>query len=83
MQITENEVNGFAATGLRTLYLATKELDEDVFADWNQKFMEAKNMIIDRDQHVHDVCELIETDLELVGSTAIEDKLQDEVADTI
>lgn len=29
------------------------------------------------------VDELIEVDLELIGSTAIEDKLQDEVAETI
>ena len=30
-----------------------------------------------------EVDELIETDLELIGATAIEDRLQDEVADTI
>jgi magnesium-transporting ATPase (P-type) len=29
------------------------------------------------------VDEKIETDLELIGSTAIEDRLQDQVADTI
>lgn len=32
---------------------------------------------------MQDVNELIETDLELIGSTAIEDRLQDKVSDTI
>jgi phospholipid-transporting ATPase len=36
-----------------------------------------------REEKVSQVNELIEHDLELIGSTAIEDKLQDEVAETI
>jgi magnesium-transporting ATPase (P-type) len=36
-----------------------------------------------RDEEVAKVNELIEIDLELIGSTAIEDKLQDDVAGTI
>ena len=39
--------------------------------------------MIDREAKVAEVDEKIENDLELVGSTAIEDRLQDEVADTI
>ena len=37
----------------------------------------------DRDQKLEEVNARIEVDLELVGSTAIEDRLQDEVAETI
>jgi len=37
----------------------------------------------DREKYVNKVSEEIEIDLELVGSTAIEDKLQDNVADVI
>ena len=36
-----------------------------------------------REEEVAKIDELIETDLELIGSTAIEDRLQDQVADTI
>ena len=36
-----------------------------------------------RDQMIDNCAELIEKEFDLVGSTAIEDKLQDEVADTI
>jgi magnesium-transporting ATPase (P-type) len=39
--------------------------------------MQAKLEINDREQKVADVDELIEVNLELIGSTAIEDRLQD------
>ena len=40
-------------------------------------------MIENREDEVAKVNEEIEVDLELIGSTAIEDRLQDEVKDTI
>jgi magnesium-transporting ATPase (P-type) len=39
--------------------------------------MQAKLEINDREQKVADVDELIEINLELIGATAIEDRLQD------
>jgi magnesium-transporting ATPase (P-type) len=39
--------------------------------------MQAKLEINDREQKVADVDELIEVNLELIGATAIEDRLQD------
>lgn len=39
--------------------------------------------IKDRDDKVAEVNSKIEVNLELIGSTAIEDRLQDQVADTI
>lgn len=44
---------------------------------------QAKLAICHREEKVAAVDEKIEVDMELIGSTAIEDKLQDEVADTI
>jgi P-type E1-E2 ATPase len=40
-------------------------------------------VVNDRENKMQEVNEMIEKDLELVGSTAIEDRLQDKVADTI
>lgn len=37
----------------------------------------------DKERHIDEAAERIEKDFELVGATAIEDKLQDEVGDTI
>ena len=65
----------FAEEGLRTLYLADKTINEQEYHDWNEKFRVAKLQIQNRDQHIEEVQELIETNLRLIGSTAIEDRL--------
>jgi len=65
----------FAEEGLRTLYLAEKTINEREYDDWNEKFRIAKLQIQNRDQHIEEVEELIETNLRLIGSTAIEDRL--------
>ena len=39
--------------------------------------------MVDREKHVNRVSEEIEVQLELIGSTAIEDKLQDNVSNVI
>jgi len=44
---------------------------------------QAKLLTQGRDEAIEKLDETIEHDMTLVGSTAIEDKLQDEVADTI
>jgi magnesium-transporting ATPase (P-type) len=80
---TEQFVEDYAKDGLRTLYLAERYLDEDEYYDWNLKSMQAKLEISDREAKVAEIDELIEINLELVGSTAIEDRLQDQVADSI
>ena len=80
---TEQFVEDYAKAGLRTLYLAERYLDEDEYYDWNLKSMQAKLEISDREAKVAEIDELIEINLELVGSTAIEDRLQDQVADSI
>lgn len=46
-------------------------------------FEDALQKVNDRDEEVARVNEMIEVDLELIGSTAIEDKLQEDVNGTI
>lgn len=45
--------------------------------------MIASAALKNREEQMNDIAEKIENELILVGSTAIEDKLQDEVAETI
>jgi magnesium-transporting ATPase (P-type) len=80
---TQDYVNEYAEGGLRTLFLAERIIPEEEYNAWNKKAKQARLEIKDRDQAVAAVDELIEVDLELVGCTAIEDRLQDEVAETI
>lgn len=80
---SQKVVDEFALEGLRTLFLAYKVLDEKEWAEWNEKAEAAKQVIANREEAVAEVDGQIEKELKLLGSTAIEDKLQDEVADTI
>jgi magnesium-transporting ATPase (P-type) len=68
---------------LRTLFLAEKEIDEATFNNWLLLKKAAELEVINREDKVASVDKEIEVELELMGSTAIEDRLQDEVADTI
>jgi phospholipid-transporting ATPase len=76
-------VDEYAQEGLRTLFLAEKFIDEETYSSWLKESNAAKLEINNREEKVAAVDEKIEIELELIGSTAIEDRLQDEVADTI
>lgn len=81
---TREHVNEYADAGLRTLVLAYRELSEEEYKVFNEKFMEAKNSVsADREALVDRVTETIEKDLILLGATAIEDKLQPGVPECI
>uniref|UniRef100_A0A671X971 Phospholipid-transporting ATPase n=1 Tax=Sparus aurata TaxID=8175 RepID=A0A671X971_SPAAU len=73
----------FAGDGLRTLALAYKDLDEEYFNQWKQRHHEASTEMDDRESKLDQLYEEIEKDLLLLGATAIEDKLQDGVPQTI
>ncbi|KAJ3304337.1 hypothetical protein HDU76_005222 [Blyttiomyces sp. JEL0837] len=73
----------YATEGLRTLCLASREVSEAEYADWSQVYDRAATTINNRQEALDAAAELIEKDLFLLGATAIEDKLQDGVPDTI
>ncbi len=62
--------------GYRTLCIAEKELTVDEYSAWNEDFHEASVALDDREAKIAAVSEAIEQDLDLVGATAVEDKLQ-------
>ncbi|XP_069483144.1 phospholipid-transporting ATPase IC [Ambystoma mexicanum] len=80
---TQEALNVFANDTLRTLCLSYKDISQKEFDKWNAKYMAASVLTNDRDAALDKVYEDIETDLILVGATAIEDKLQDGVPQTI
>ncbi|KAM6930861.1 phospholipid-transporting ATPase ID-like [Xenentodon cancila] len=83
MEVTTEHLNEFAGEGLRTLALAYKDLDEEYFNEWKQRHHEASVALDDREDKLDQLYEEIETELLLLGATAIEDKLQDGVPQTI
>ncbi|GAB2214152.1 hypothetical protein Drorol1_Dr00018492 [Drosera rotundifolia] len=82
-KVTREHLEQFGSAGLRTLCLAYKNLSADAYESWNEKFINAKSSLRDREKKLDEVAELIEQDLILIGATAIEDKLQEGVPDCI
>jgi len=80
---TTEHLHKFASEGLRTLVLGVKDLTEAQFEQWKAEHHKAAVALENRDERLDAVYDMIEKDLTLVGATAIEDKLQDGVAQTI
>ncbi|EXJ62426.1 phospholipid-translocating ATPase [Cladophialophora yegresii CBS 114405] len=80
---TAENLEMFAREGLRTLCVAERDLDEDTYRDWNKDHDFAAQALTDREDRLEEVADRIERDLTLLGGTAIEDRLQDGVPDTI
>ena len=80
---TAEHLEMFAREGLRTLCIARKEISEADYQAWNKEHDIAASAIVDRDEKLEVVSDAIERDLTLLGGTAIEDRLQDGVPDTI
>lgn len=60
-----------------------REISTEEYAEWSAVYEKASTTLVDRAQELDDAAELIEKDMLLLGATAIEDKLQDGVPDTI
>ncbi|KAG5934606.1 hypothetical protein E4U53_000664 [Claviceps sorghi] len=80
---TAEHLEMFAREGLRTLCIAQKELTEGQYREWKKEHDAAASALEEREEKLENVAELIEQDLYLLGGTAIEDRLQDGVPDTI
>ncbi|XP_029435473.1 phospholipid-transporting ATPase IC [Rhinatrema bivittatum] len=80
---TQEALDIFANETLRTLCLCYKDINHTEFEKWNKKYMAASLVASNRDEALDKVYEEIETNLILLGATAIEDKLQDGVPQTI
>ncbi|SPO06961.1 related to ATPases [Cephalotrichum gorgonifer] len=73
----------FAAEGLRTLLFAYRYVEEDDYRTWKKIYFEATTSLVDRQERIEAAGELIEQKFDLAGATAIEDKLQEGVPETI
>jgi phospholipid-translocating ATPase len=73
----------FATEGLRTLLFAKKFIPEEEYQSWKRIFIDATTSLVNRQEMIEAAAEKIEQSLDLVGATAIEDKLQLGVPETI
>jgi magnesium-transporting ATPase (P-type) len=79
----QSHLGTFASEGLRTLVLGMRVLTESQCEAWLEKYTEASTSINNREEKLTAVAKEIETGLHIVGATAIEDKLQRGVPETI
>jgi phospholipid-translocating ATPase len=82
-KVTAEHLESFAREGLRTLCIAERDLSEEEYQEWSKDHDMAAQALQDRDDRLEEVSDRIERDLMLLGGTAIEDRLQDGVPDTI
>uniref|UniRef100_A0A3B4ZB47 Phospholipid-transporting ATPase n=1 Tax=Stegastes partitus TaxID=144197 RepID=A0A3B4ZB47_9TELE len=83
MSVTSDHLNEYAADGLRTLALAYRDLSEDEWEAWSESHRFADKATDCREDRLAAAYEQIEQDMMLLGATAIEDKLQEGVPETI
>jgi phospholipid-translocating ATPase len=80
---TAEHLEMFAREGLRTLCIAQRILDEEEYQQWNKEHEIAAAAVQDREEKLERVSDSIERELMLLGGTAIEDRLQEGVPDSI
>jgi len=84
--VLQKALADFATEGLRTLVLAQRDLTDDECAAFQKRWRAAETAAgkgVDRAKLLAEAAATVERDLEVVGATAIEDKLQDGAPDTI
>ncbi len=76
---TEDFLEKASVKGLRTLLMAMKVVDEEEFEQFKKDVAAAENDIMQRDKLLAQIFDKFERDLVLLGATAVEDRLQDNV----
>ncbi|CAK0840450.1 unnamed protein product [Prorocentrum cordatum] len=80
---TRQALEGFARRGLRTLVLGRGRVPEATYAGWRRRWARADASMRGREAKLAALALAVEVNLELVGVTAVEDRLQEGVGDTL
>uniref|UniRef100_A0A4W4FV43 Phospholipid-transporting ATPase n=1 Tax=Electrophorus electricus TaxID=8005 RepID=A0A4W4FV43_ELEEL len=80
---TRVHVDEFALKGLRTLVVAYRLFSTEEYKEVARRLHEARTALQQREERLADTFSFIEKDLEVLGATGVEDKLQEKVQETI
>uniref|UniRef100_A0A3Q2D0S6 Phospholipid-transporting ATPase n=1 Tax=Cyprinodon variegatus TaxID=28743 RepID=A0A3Q2D0S6_CYPVA len=80
---TRLHVDEFALKGLRTLVVACRHFSPEEYIDVDKRLTSARTALQQREEKLQEAFAYIERDLQLLGATGVEDKLQDKVQETI
>ena len=78
-----DSINKFAEQGWRTLAFAYRILSDTDYQSYSKSLNDAYNDLTNRDELLNKIYEEIESNLELIGATAVEDRLQEDVPQTL
>ena len=78
-----NKVNEYSEKGLRTLVFGYKIISEEEYNKFDNKYKEIIYDIHHSENDLYNLYDEIENEIELIGTTAIEDQLQYNVENTI
>ncbi|XP_062868960.1 phospholipid-transporting ATPase IF [Trichomycterus rosablanca] len=80
---TRVHIDEFALKGLRTLAVAYRLFGAEEYKEVERKLQEARTALQQREERLSEAFSFIERDLQLLGATGVEDKLQEKVQETI
>ncbi|XP_051239576.1 probable phospholipid-transporting ATPase VD [Dicentrarchus labrax] len=80
---TQKHLDSYARDGLRTLCISKKILEEEEYEVWLKRQLLAESSIENREELLLESAQRLETNLTLLGTTGIVDRLQEEVPETI
>lgn len=78
-----DECETLARDGLRTLVLTQKYLTQAEYDHWEKKYRDSQMTMNDRAEKIKNVLNYLETNMEFLGVTGVEDKLQEDVYQTL
>ena len=86
LEKTKEHVDNFARNGLRTLCYSFKKISENEFKNWSDKYNEIREYLKinnNKENEFENIIKEIESNCFLLGATALEDQLQDDVKNDI
>ena len=83
LEKVSKDLLAFSEKGFRTLVLGYKVIEPDEFNLFKIHYDEASTSVDFREEKIRKAAEMIECNVNLLGCTAVEDSLQDEVPETI
>ncbi|SCV00398.1 LAME_0G09450g1_1 [Lachancea meyersii CBS 8951] len=83
LEKTALHLEQYATEGLRTLCIGQREISWEEYEGWNRSYEIAASSLTEREEEMEKMADVIERELTLLGGTAIEDRLQDGVPDSI
>ena len=79
----EYYVDKFSKQGFRTLFVAMKVLSQSEYDEFAREVKEASTSLDNKDELLAKAYEKVENNLYIIGATIVEDKLQENVPETI